>query len=133
MRITLTVLASASLLSACMPPPEVTGRADFDAYCAACHGASGKGDGPAAAGLAHPPADLTRIAARNGGRFDRVRVMSIIDGYTRRDQNGSLMPEMGPLVQEGDLVMADLGDGKLTPTPARLLALAAYLESIQQP
>ena len=31
----------------------------YPANCAACHGADGKGDGPAAAGLAEPPADLT--------------------------------------------------------------------------
>ena len=31
----------------------------YQQQCAVCHGADGKGTGPAAAGLAHPPADLT--------------------------------------------------------------------------
>jgi high-affinity iron transporter len=33
--------------------------ADFATHCAVCHGASGRGDGPAAKGLTPPPADLT--------------------------------------------------------------------------
>jgi mono/diheme cytochrome c family protein len=31
----------------------------YTTLCASCHGASGKGDGPAAAGLAHRPPDMT--------------------------------------------------------------------------
>lgn len=119
-------------LAGCMPA-EVSGRADFRTYCAACHGAEGRGDGPVAADLAVRPADLTGIAARNGGLFPRVRVMSTIDGYTRSDQHGATMPEMGPLIEEGALVLVDTGDGVMTPTPARLVALADYLETIQEP
>jgi putative copper export protein/mono/diheme cytochrome c family protein len=36
-----------------------TGAELYPAHCAACHGAHGRGDGPAAKGLAVPPADLT--------------------------------------------------------------------------
>ncbi|MEQ1568918.1 MAG: cytochrome c [Myxococcota bacterium] len=32
----------------------------FAARCAACHGATGRGDGPAAAGMQPPPRDLSR-------------------------------------------------------------------------
>lgn len=35
------------------------GRTLFESTCAACHGAGGKGDGPAGAGLKPPPADFT--------------------------------------------------------------------------
>jgi mono/diheme cytochrome c family protein len=35
------------------------GEALFPTHCAACHGADGRGDGPAAAGLSVPPANLT--------------------------------------------------------------------------
>ena len=35
------------------------GKALFDQQCAACHGASGRGDGPSAAAFATKPADLT--------------------------------------------------------------------------
>jgi high-affinity iron transporter len=39
--------------------------ADYATHCAVCHGAAGRGDGPAAKGLTPPPADLTD-AARMG-------------------------------------------------------------------
>ncbi|MFN3286239.1 MAG: c-type cytochrome [bacterium] len=35
-----------------------SGRRLYEAYCAACHGRQGAGDGPAAAALARKPADL---------------------------------------------------------------------------
>ena len=35
------------------------GRDLFVTHCAVCHGAGGRGDGPAAAGLLQRPADLT--------------------------------------------------------------------------
>lgn len=128
-------LAAGMVLAACTPqveePEPVSGRALFDQFCVTCHGASGKGDGPAAAGLAKPPADLTRIAARNGGVFPQVRVMSVIDGYTRQG-DGSVMPELGAALAEGPVIMVDTGDGVQTPTPANLVVLADYLRSLQQ-
>lgn len=36
------------------------GRELYRRRCVQCHGARGRGDGPLAAGLPHPPADLTR-------------------------------------------------------------------------
>ncbi len=122
------LLVAAGGLAACAPEVE-TGRADFLAFCSSCHGVGGTGDGPAAGGLPTPPSDLTRLAARNGGTFDFVSVMSHIDGYTR-DDAGQVMPDFGGLL-EGDTVLVDLGDGVLTPTPRRLVALAEYLEGIQ--
>ena len=125
-------VAAVLVLAGCTLP-ESSGRADFQTYCAVCHGPGGQGDGPIAGSLDVPLPDLTKIAARNGGEFPRVQVMSVIDGYTRRDQHGSSMPEMGPLIEEGSLVWIDTGDGVMTPTPARLVALADYLASIQTP
>lgn len=116
-------------LAGCAPELEM-GRADFQAFCAGCHGEDGRGTGWAAAGLARQPADLTGIAARNGGRFDYAAVMSRIDGYGLEDPH-AVMPEFGPLF-EGDTVLVDLGDGIPTPTPVRLLAVAEYLETIQE-
>ncbi len=131
-RMLIGAMAAGAGLAACVPAPapEVTGRADFEALCASCHGTDATGNGPAAAGLATAPADLTRIAARNGGVFDYDAVMSHIDGYTR-GADGQAMPEFGALL-EGDTVLVDTGDGTPpTPTPARLFALAQYLATIQ--
>lgn len=48
------------------PAPEVLerGRAIFQRHCASCHGPAGRGDGPAAAGMVPPPADLTGVHVR---------------------------------------------------------------------
>jgi mono/diheme cytochrome c family protein len=121
-------------LTACVEPDEPTGAEDFATYCAACHGASGRGDGPAATGLDRKPADLTRLSARTGGVFPGTRVMAKIWGYTGGapgDRKGaSPMPEFGPLLQ-GDLVPYDGGDGIATPTPVRLVQIAEYLRVLQ--
>ncbi|MFM2355487.1 MAG: hypothetical protein RLZZ528_1223 [Pseudomonadota bacterium] len=119
-------------LAACVPaePEEVSGQELFGQYCVTCHGTGAKGDGPVAGDLPRAPADLTTIAARNGGTFPMITVMSKIDGYTKGDD--AAMPELGVTLSEGELVLTDLGDGTETPTPARLLALAEYLRSIQE-
>ena len=133
------ILSSSATLglavSACttLAPHEVSGRAIYADYCLACHGDGGKGDGPAASGLAKRPADLTGISARNHGTFPMTRVMSTIDGYTRRSDAGSKMPEMGPFLQDGGTVILQGADGSQTPTPLRLVALARYIESLQKP
>ena len=120
MRAVVVVLAAAGL-AACAPDAEVSARDDFLGLCASCHGADATGMGEAA--------DLTRIAARNGGVFDYAAVMSQIDGYTRTE-TGETMPGFGALL-EGGTVLVDVGDGRLTPTPARLFGIAEYLASIQ--
>ena len=124
-------------LTACMPraAAELTpadGRSLYEANCAACHGASGKGDGPVAATLETPPADLTRIAARRGGVWPVLEVMSIIDGYTQATNPRPDMPVLSE-ISEGPTVAFDSGNGLTTQVPARLLAVADYLETIQSP
>ena len=111
-----------------MVAPEVArGKALYDTHCATCHGADGKGDGPAAESLARRPADLTRIAARNGGSFPLAQVMSTIDGYNRKKPHGSSMPAWGAELAASPQAMVDTGDGVPVPTPSSLQAVAAYL------
>jgi mono/diheme cytochrome c family protein len=77
----------------------VHGRDLFEFYCASCHGRDGKGGGPAAGALRVPPPDLTTIAARNGGVFQKARVEAFVTG--ERDMppvHGSReMPVWGPM------------------------------------
>ncbi len=115
---------------ACAQQPVEVGRAFYGENCASCHGADGRG-GPLAATLTRAPVDLTTIAARNGGVFDRNQVMSTIDGYFRRDDTGHPMPEFGAIM-EGRVVMIEGADGTVTPTPEVLLGLADYLEGLQR-
>ena len=129
------MIAAALMLGACVPAPaplheaNATPQMDFAEYCAGCHGAGGKGDGAAAAGLPKQPADLTRLSARNHGSFPTTRVMAQIWGYTGKKGDG-VMPDFSPLMA-GAMVPFDGGDGIQTPTPIRLVALAEYLQSLQ--
>lgn len=126
----LAPLAAVALV-ACSDGRAPEGRALYLDHCAACHGSAGRGDGPRAATLSGGAPDLTRIAARAGGTFPEARVMSVIDGYTRRDQHGSRMPEFGALLA-GRQVLWQGPEGQPVPTPESLVALAGYLASIQR-
>lgn len=123
--------AACLALSACVQETEVSPQQSFMENCAACHGADGKGGGPAAAGLNPAPPDLTGLSDRNGGVFPRDYVMSTIDGYSRGVHFSAAMPVFGD-GDMGDTVIVENPDGTGTPIPTRLLALADYLESIQQ-
>ena len=125
------------VLLGCAPatPPEASreaGQALFAEDCAACHGTGATGNGPLARGLKTQPADLTRIAARRDGVWPMLEVMSIVDGYSKRTQPREDMPIIVGLT-EGPMVDLDTGNGLTTPTPARLVAIVRYLESIQSP
>ncbi len=56
------------------------GRTNFMAYCAACHGADGKGSEPERAARNAHPANLTLLAKKNHGVFDSGAILQIIDG-----------------------------------------------------
>ena len=97
----------------------------FRAYCASCHGLSGKGDGPAAPALKAKVPDLTLIAKKNGGQFPAAAVRRMIDGYDFMISHGSReMPIWGPIFHE---IEEDQDWGNV-----RLENLVKYLISIQQ-
>ena len=96
----------------------------FDSYCAVCHGKEGKGNGPAASALAKVPADLTRITARNGGKFPDVRVRRYIEGLDEVPAHGTRdMPMWGSLFNSLNRDTAQL----------RIAALADYIKGMQVP
>ena len=134
MKVLLVIAAfsMAALLAACAPQPEKVGDRLFNEYCTSCHGTSGQGDGPAAKDLDRPVPDLTLLAARNAGSFPTARVMTVIDGYTRVQEGNVTMPDFGIELQAGPLVLYDSGDGRATPTPSKLVALAEFLKTIQR-
>lgn len=109
------------------------GRRHFERLCSDCHGVAGFGRRQAGARPGNPPGhgfapDLSRIAARRGGRFDRDVVAARIEGRTldpahRRGE----MPVWGERLSaefeayvEGDALIG-----------ATLDPIVAYLESIQ--
>jgi mono/diheme cytochrome c family protein len=102
-----------------------SGKEMYRAYCAACHGTDGKGDGPASAALKTRPLDLTDLARRNAGRFPELRVFSVINGDLRVTAHGSKdMPTWGVVFREMD--GTDVAGVKL-----RIRNLTKYLESLQ--
>lgn len=118
--------------SAQAPQPPARGVEFYRAACAQCHGADGKGDGPAARSLTTRPADLTTLARRNNGAFPFVRVGQIIDG--REDillHGGRDMPFWGPLfgVEAGDRFGNRMREAYVQ---GRVYELVLYLNSIQQ-
>ncbi|SEP01008.1 Cytochrome c [Salinihabitans flavidus] len=134
MKVWLGGLGALALFVACTEvemPTRNEGAQIYTTYCATCHGPNATGNAADGVTLKQAPADLTRIAQRNGGTFPRAEVLSQIDGYTREPVPGMTMPEFGELMS-GDLVPVDVGDEKMTPTPRKLAALMYYLESIQQ-
>jgi mono/diheme cytochrome c family protein len=131
---TFSALALAALLPWAVPvsaqapagsKPMPAGSGLFSTYCAVCHGANAKGTGPLADSLKRRPADLTLLAGKNGGTFDKELVKRIIDGKNPvKGHGGGDMPVWGDAFERS----ADAG-----PQAAqdRIEALADYIASIQ--
>ena len=102
-----------------------SGQEMYRAYCAACHGTDGKGDGPASAALKSHPSDLTVLAGRNAGKFPELRVFGAINGDLRVAAHGSKdMPTWGAVF--GQMDGTDVARVKL-----RIRNLTKYIESLQ--
>ncbi|HAD09482.1 MAG TPA: cytochrome C [Porticoccaceae bacterium] len=65
------------------------GRDLYMSFCVSCHGWTGKGDGPAGPALTTPPADLTQLSARNGGKFPRTKIQRYLEGELPVTAHGS--------------------------------------------
>lgn len=80
-----------------------SGKEMYTEYCAACHGADGKGTGPAVAALKAPPPDLTTLAKRHDGKYPSEHVANILKFGTEVPAHGtSDMPTWGPLFKSLD-------------------------------
>jgi mono/diheme cytochrome c family protein len=110
-----------------------SGEADFNMYCADCHGEDGRGNGPRAFGLSIPPPDLTKLAQRHDGKFPREQVIALIDGRASVSAHGSReMPVWGTwfkIEAEEGLGGAEGDEGSIR---KRINVLVDYLTSIQE-
>jgi mono/diheme cytochrome c family protein len=96
----------------------------FRAYCGVCHGADGRGAGPAVDALKKRPADLTQLSRKNEGKFPARHVGNVIQGSDVVAAHGSReMPVWGT-------VFRTLGDSATV--KIRVDNLTAYLQSLQR-
>ena len=81
------------------PAPANSGSEMFKQYCAACHGTTGKGDGPAASALKQPPANLTTLTKRHDGKFPEDYVANVLRNGVKAPAHGDAeMPGVGSAV-----------------------------------
>jgi mono/diheme cytochrome c family protein len=102
-----------------------SGKEMYKAYCAVCHGADGKGNGPAASALKTAPTDLTQLSKSNGGKFPDLKVAATIRGEGNIAAHGT--PEM-PMWGHLFWGMSHGHEGEVQ---QRVANLTKYIESLQ--
>ena len=103
-----------------------SGAEMYKTYCAVCHGADGKGNGPAAEALKVPPTDLTTMASRNGGKYPSLKVSAMLRGEEVLAAHGTKeMPIWGNLFWS-------MSGGHEAEVQQRITNLDKYIESIQK-
>ena len=94
-------------------------------FCAVCHGADGRGNGPASDALRVTASDLTLITRQNNGKFPGLHVQHVISGDDAVAAHGSHdMPTWG------DTFKSISANG--TFAEMRVNALVEYLQKIQR-
>lgn len=131
-----TVLSSALILGslttfAAFAEETDIGAGLYASYCAACHGATGKGDGDMANVVSIPSPNLTLLAKNNDGVFPMLRVLQVIDGRSGVRAHGGAMPLWGQVFSD-EIGDADGPYGSVLEVRGRVLSLASYLESMQE-
>ena len=108
----------------------LSGKELYQRFCASCHGAEGRGDGPVAASFKVEVPDLTLLAHRAGNAYPRERVVRIIDGRHILGAHGSrTMPVWGE-----DLSRLELGNPDAERATRIVIdRLADYLAQLQKP
>lgn len=106
---------------------ESSGPALYKGYCSSCHGASAKGNGPLAHALRFQPADLTLIAKRAQGKFERDKVHRMIDGRDPvKGHGGTDMPLWGDAFKRSGSGFSEQAVSR------RIDILVEYLEGLQE-
>ncbi len=102
-----------------------SGKEMFTQYCAPCHGAEGKGNGPAASSMKSLPTDLTMLAKKNDGKFPAAKIASTLNfGSTVGSHGSADMPVWGPLFHSLDKYHDSV-------VQQRVSNLVGYIETLQ--
>jgi mono/diheme cytochrome c family protein len=113
------------------------GKNEYDARCAMCHGATGKGDGWLADNLLKRPPSLTQLKKSNGGVFPVARVTEVIDGRKAVSLHGPReMPVWGTVFRVEEKAATAARPATLTPEEqlvrAKIRALTNYILHLQE-
>jgi mono/diheme cytochrome c family protein len=128
-------LASALLALAATAAPAQdysshTGAQLFAQFCASCHGAQGRGDGPVAPTLKVEVPDLTRLVRRPGDPFPAEQVRRIVDGREVPAAHGARrMPVWGHEFATATASEPDSGAANATELVGRLVD---HLKTLQR-
>jgi len=105
--------------------PADSGKAMYDAYCAACHGVDGKGTGPAAPAMKSAVPDLTALAKSHGGTYPAFSVAETLRVTRPMAAHGSSdMPVWGP-------IFSHVSHQDKAVIQQRIHNLNMYIESLQ--
>ncbi len=122
-------LLGAGLLAGCNAPVDV-GRAAYLGHCTDCHGTGARGDGTLSALFSNGVPDLTLLAANNGGTFPEAYVLRAIGTPSAVHGGVTAMPDFARLLS-GAPATHTAPDGTVIATTDTVLALTAYLRSVQ--
>jgi len=122
--------------STALPDEMKNGEALFQQYCASCHGADARGNGPVAGDLKTEPPSLREIAKRRAGQFDAQEIAAFIDGRSMPRAHGTPeMPIWGRLFGYAAQAEGALSSDQIAlekETRERIAILVDYLKSIQE-
>lgn len=131
-----SILAGAALtgclfFAGCAAMADTAGELEYTHRCSACHGMTGQGDGSLADLMTVEVPDLTRISQRNDGEFPMLHIIEMIDGRSDIRAHGIPMPVWGDRFSI-EIAPETSEYGAELIVRGRILALATYLQSIQQ-
>jgi hypothetical protein len=102
-----------------------SGPETFQESCAVCHGAKGRGNGPAAAALIPRPSDLSTLAKRNGGVFPTAHVEAVL-----KSTDNSVEGHTSAMMIWRAMFLAD-ANGNSTAADTRVSNLVKFIASLQ--
>jgi mono/diheme cytochrome c family protein len=106
-------------------PSTASGKEILLKYCASCHGADGKGNGPAAFAMKTPPPDLTTLSKRYEGKFPAGYISALLQFGRSFTAHGSEdMPVWGSRFKKLDPVHDPTGQQHVDD-------VVAYIQSLQ--